>query len=165
MNLNNRVKNRFEISEILKSLLLKVSKLEKNTGSTQVNSDWNATSGPALILNKPPIDNTRLLKAAIKVDNSGSLITSLNIFRNTLNNTNPLVVSQLGVGEYAITSMGSFTGTLYRQVNVSASGNTRLDIIKISDHMLLLVNRSLTNPSTGVNIGANTSEFFEFELY
>lgn len=54
MNLNNKVKNRFEISEILKKLLLKVAKLEKNN-STQVNSDWNATSGVAQILNKPTL--------------------------------------------------------------------------------------------------------------
>jgi len=55
MNLENKVKNRFNVSEILKSLLLKVSKLEKNIVPVQVNSDWNATSGVTQILNKPTI--------------------------------------------------------------------------------------------------------------
>lgn len=88
MNLENKVKNRFNISEILKNLLLKVSKLEKNTASTQVNADWNATSGPTQILNKPNIFKEAIYQIRPLINNDIQYITtivnntSLNLFGN-----------------------------------------------------------------------------------
>ena len=119
--------------------------------------DW------ANIINKPT--EPKVLKAYISVDNGGNVNTSLTEFKNTLGNTNPIVVAKSSTGVYTLTSTGAFTGNLFRVVNVSGSQETRLDILKNNNNQLTIVNRSLTASSTTVDILSNGKEFFTIELY
>lgn len=44
-----------QITKKLRCIFSKLAKLEQGTSFEQVNADWNATTGPAQILNKPVI--------------------------------------------------------------------------------------------------------------
>jgi len=100
MNLENKVKNRFNVSEILKSLLLKVSKLEKNIIPAQVNSDWNATSGVTQILNKPTIYTKPYREYIAFISQTG--VNDPTVEKLIIDEIGELFFSRVGIGVYNI---------------------------------------------------------------
>lgn len=132
MNLENKVKNRFNISEMLKSLLLKVAKLEKNN-STQVNSDWNATSGVAQILNKPTIPDvssyTKMKVISFDFFSTIGATTSPTVFPTFNNTGQTLQVSKLQAGLYSFKINGFTPGSSVQSCfKFSGTGDTAMFI-------------------------------------
>ena len=83
------------INKVIKQIKCRLQKLESNTSSAQVNSDWNATSGVAQILNKPYKVYTALLSQ------SGTSAPVATVLENTLNGN--VTFSFISTGIYEIT--------------------------------------------------------------
>lgn len=99
-----------------------------NIPSAQVNSDWNATTGVASILNKPTIGVGDMLKSTYDTDNSGVVDNAETIIIVGRNATGSVL--RRGTVVYINGSTGNRPNFIKAQANIEATSAGTFGIIK-----------------------------------
>lgn len=143
------------INKVIKQMKCKLQKLESNNSSTQVNSDWNATSGVAQILNKPYKSYVAI------VNHQNTSVPQFTILQNEIGN---IIWTYVGVGIYKGTFINFGFSASNKLIFNANGGQSTIDEINMW-HEAPTESVLLVTKSSGVNTNSIVKGNIEIRLY